>query len=205
MTLTQVGLLPLTMLPLTMLPLFLAGQAQAWTCVPPGGFIVENTLTEEEVLRQRSKGIADVIANALDGDIIVVGRFSRNVPTPFLHEEQLEGIRAQYWPPSENVQMPHQIEYTYLQAYSFEGQKLVDATLVPFSAEAIVARVSISAEYEGIVDVLPTTERDVIGILRSGYGGRALELTTSLCPSYYQIESAQMSDLLECYRDGLCK
>lgn len=197
------------LLPFTILCLFLAGQAQAWSCLPLTGPLYlnsENPLTEEEILRLGSQRIANYVGNALrDGDFIVIGQFSQNAQTPFLHEEQFEGIRAMYWPPTENVQMPYLIEYSYPGAYGFEGHKVVDATLVPLSVDAIDARVSISAEYEGIVDQLPEMESDVIGVLRSENGGRRFELTASICPSYYEIGPAQVADLLECYRDGSCQ
>lgn len=81
----------------------------------------------------------------------------------------------------------------------------MDGGLIPFEAENIDARVSIYANYEGIVDSLPPTEGDVIGVLRSFHDGTTLRLTTLLCPSYHQINSAQLADLLDCYGDGACQ
>jgi hypothetical protein len=195
-------------------PFVLADQVNAWSCLPVGSSIEisgDNAPTEEEILRQRSEGIAEYLHNSLrGGGVAVVGRFSRNVAVPFLHEDQLEGIRALYWPPAEDIQMPYRIEYTYTGAYTFVGHELIDAVLVPFSADVIDARVSISAEYEGIVDALPTTEFDVIGVLNTGSlntGSRlgTFELQASPCPSYFEIEPVQLTDLLECYADGSCQ
>ena len=189
-------------------PFVLAGQANAWSCLPVGGLIEisgDHAPTEEEILRQRSEGIAEYLHNSLrGGGITVVGRFSRNAAVPFLHEDQLEGIRELYSPPSEDVKMPYRIEYTYTGAYTFVGDELIDAVLVPFSADVIDARISISAEYEGIVDALPTTGFDVIGVLKTGDRLGAFELQASPCPSYVVIDPVQLTDLLECYADGSC-
>lgn len=100
--------------------------------------------------------------------------------------------------------MPYQVEYTYFNAFSFAGHEMEGTTLLPFSSGSIDMRVTISAEYEGIVDVLPTTEHVVIGVLKQGGAGRKFELTTSPCPSYIQIEQVQLVDLLECYEDAEC-
>ena len=189
--------------------LLLSGQARAWSCTPAGGFIIEdseNPLTAEEIRRLRSKWFANVLDNGrVDGDVVVFGQLFRKTHIPFLHEEQLDAIRARYWPPSDSVQMPYRIEYTYTDAYRFEGHQLLDGDLIPFVADSIDANVSISADYEGIIDTLPPTGSDVLGTLRAIYDGRRLELTTSLCPSYYQVSPAQVADLLECYNEGACR
>ena len=183
----------------------LAGQAQAWGCLPLVGMILydnDNPLTEEQVLRHRSKDIADYLRNTLQGDdVVVVGQFFRNTDLPFLHEDQLEGIRALYSSRSEDVQMPYLTEYAYIGAYRFEGHSLIDAGLVPYSGNSIDAHVSISADYGGIVDQLPITGVDIIGVIRVGSN---LEVTTSYCPSYFQIENSQVSDLLTCYEEAEC-
>jgi hypothetical protein len=194
---------------LTVVSLFLADQAQAFTCVDQYDLpeeIGENTPTIEEILRYRSKEIADTAAQTNEDRIVVIGRFTRNEPILFLHEEQLDGIRALYWPPTDDVVMPSRIEYTYNDAYSFEGHKIENAKLVPFSADALNVRVFITSEYEGLVDVLPETDREVIGTLhRDRYDARTFELSISFCPTYFQIEPAQVSDLLECYSSGSCQ
>ncbi|MEO9822204.1 MAG: hypothetical protein ABJ370_03060 [Paracoccaceae bacterium] len=192
----------------SLLLLALAGQAKAWSCVPLSGHIAPTIvpMTEHEVLRQFSRNVADYLRTVRqDNDIIVVGRFSRKTTIPFLHEDRLEGVRDLYEAHrSADVQMPYEIEYSYIGAFGFDGQKLVDATLVPFSVDQIDARVSISADYEGVVDVLPTTEHDVIGILRSNRDRNTFEVTSSICPTYFRIESNQLSDLLACYAEGNC-
>lgn len=174
-----------------------------------GGLILEvndNPLTEEEILRQRSKGIADRFPNTVwDEYVVVVGQFIKNTDPPFLHEEQLEEIRSLFWPPAENVQMPYQIEYTYLNAYRFEGHQILSGELVPLVVENIDARISIFAEYEGTVDSLPPTGSDVVGVLRPVLEGKRLELTASLCPTYHPIEPPQVIDLLACINEGECR
>lgn len=189
--------------------LLLAGQVQAFSCEPPGSFVVEsseNSLTSEETRRRYSEALADWFANAhRDSGFIVVGRFFRNNTPPLLHEEQLDDIRTLYWPGSEDVQMPNEIRYRYLGAYRFEGHRLENAVLVPFSTKVIDASVTISAEYAGVVDLLPKTETYVVGVLRPSFRANAYELTTSICPSYHQIETDQVADLLECYRIGPCR
>ncbi|MBE1292591.1 MAG: hypothetical protein GJ677_08890 [Rhodobacteraceae bacterium] len=140
---------------LIFMTLIAVGQAEAWSCGEPDVVFLENrenAPTEAEVLRHRSIAIAARLLDTLvDGEKIVVGRFKRNEPAPLLHEDQLDQIRAMYWPPSKDVKMPYSIEYTYFGVYSFTGHELVGATLVPFATSAIDAQVSISAEYEGIV------------------------------------------------------
>jgi len=196
---------------LLFLILFLApsDRAEAWSCSEWPPAISENSQnapTQQQLLRHHSIALSSRLPNTLaEGEKIVVGKFTRNTSTPFLHEKQLEDVRAMLWPPTEKVKMPFQIEYTYLDAYSFSGHKLEGSTLVQFTSGSVDLRVTISAEYEGIVDVLPTTEHDVMGVLKPGGAGRKFELTTSHCPSYIQIEPAQLSDLLKCYEEAMCR
>lgn len=198
MTLKRAGLLMIV-------SLCVGTQAHALSCSDPGDLMVapdEEPPTRSEILRLRSISIA----NARKGeDIIVVGQFSRNSPVPFLHDEQFDDITAMLGFDHSDVQRPHWIEFSYPWAYSFDGHKVDDARLVPFSSDAIGARVTISAEYEGIVDQLPAASSDVIGVLRSQYGGRSFELTTDSCPTYDPADPAQVSDLLTCYREGECQ
>jgi len=100
--------------------------------------------------------------------------------------------------------MPYRIEYTYFGAFSFTGHEIVGATVVPFATSVIDAQVSISAEYEGIVDALPTTESNVIGVLRTGRNEQGFKIETFPCPSYFEINQDQLSDLMKCYSEGLC-
>lgn len=187
--------------------LFNMGEARAFSCMPPGLVIEADKAfqTEQQVLRHRSISISDRFSNLSDSYFIVVGRFERNSDKPFLHEEQLENIRAMYWPPSEEIKMPYQIEYYYLDAFSFEGYKIDAGKKFAFPTKPINARISISAEYEGVIDLLPKTGVNVIGVLRTVFGGRAYELTTAICPTYYEIDDAQIFDLHACYQDGSCR
>ncbi|WP_037317337.1 hypothetical protein [Ruegeria halocynthiae] len=186
------------------LSLFQAGEANALSCEEPEVSIFEHLLPQDKVLRLRSLSLAEILKNKRDGEVMVLGRFYNKVKLPFLHEEQIEAIRAQYWPPSENVQMPDHIEYTYSGAYRFEGHQFIDGEFIPLVAEEVDARFSISILYYGIVDLLPPTEIDVVGALRLTKGVNIYEVTTSVCPTYEQVEPAQMADLLQCFADGEC-
>ncbi|WP_282118285.1 hypothetical protein [Ruegeria atlantica] len=187
------------------LSLFQAGEANALSCEEPEESIFESLLPQDKILRLRSLSLAKILENKRDGEVMVLGRFYKKAKRPFLHEEQLEAIRARYWPPSENVQMPNHIEYTYLSAYRFEGHQYIEGKLIPFVAENIDARFSISATYEGIVDLLPPTEIDVLGALQLTNVEEAYEVTTSICPAYEQIEPDQAADLFQCFADGECQ
>lgn len=182
-------------------------KASAWSCVFPEllVFPVDEPLpSEEEMLRLRSIELSKFVRVRQDADIVVFGQFFKNEASPFLHERQLEDIRALYWPPSKNTQMPARIEYTYFDAYRFEGHQILGGELVPFADESIDIRISISAEYEGMADTLPPTSQDVIGVLRSSPRRNRLELNASACPTYISIESSQLADLLACISDGEC-
>ncbi len=187
------------------LSLFQAGEANALICEELEESIFERLLPQDKVLRLRSLSLAEILENKRDGEVMVLGRFYKTTKLPFLHEEQLEAILAQYWPPSEDVQMPWQIEYFYLSAYRFEGHQFIDGKFIPFTAENIDARFSISAHYGGMFDKLPPTEIDVIGALQFTNGEKTYEVTTSPCPTYEQIEPSQAVDLLQCFVDGECR
>ena len=190
-------------LPLAVALALQAQTATAWSCIFPIQF-VEGSISEEEMRRQTSKAIFEHLLSSPKGDLVVFGQFTKNVEVPFLHEEQLEEIRGLFWPPAENVQMPYQIEYTYLDAFRFEGHQILNDELVPLVKEGIDVRISISAEYEGIADVFPPLGSDVIGVLRSVLEGRRLELTATPCPTYLPIEPSQVKDLLTCIDEGEC-
>jgi len=194
---------------LTALSLFQAEKASAWTCIYPEGLAIEESkesaLSEVEVLRMHSLWFADHLLTRRDGDVLVLGQFTKNASLPFLHEEQYQEIQKQYWPVSEKIQMPHQIEYTYLDAYRFEGHQIVEGQLVPFEVADIDAHVTISSNYSGTVDSLPPLESVVIGVLQSYRDGKRLELTTSICPTYHPIQPDQIADLLQCFADGACQ
>ncbi|MEM8836529.1 MAG: hypothetical protein AAGE89_00425 [Pseudomonadota bacterium] len=201
---------PARVLSLILVSFFIATDAQAWDCDHVESFYVKNgedTLSKTELLRKQTRKFAEVIAGASrqEGQFVVVGRFSKNSSAPFLHEEQLEDIRSKFWPPSKDVEMPQRIEYTYGRAYSFQGYRFIDGKFVPFSVDAINARVSISSNYQGIVDVLPETEIDVLGILRSRVDWKVHELTTSYCPTYLKLSPDMLDDLISCYDEGACK
>ena len=186
---------------------FQAETASAWSCVYPELLVFpadEPVPSEEEELRLRSIAIWKFVQARQDADLVVFGQFFRNQASPFLHEQQLENIRALYWPPSKNTQMPARIEYAYFDAYRFEGHQILNGKLVPFADERIDIRISIFAEYEGIVDVLPLTSRDVIGVLRPSLGRNRLEIEASPCRTYTPIESSQLADRLACISDGEC-
>ncbi len=187
---------------------FRPDTANAWTC----SFLdrlfhlnSQTSQTEAELLRDKSLLFAEHLSTRRDGEFVVFGRLFKTAASPFLHEEQLEGIRALYWPPSEAVQMPNRIEYTYLGAYRFEGHRLLDGILIQFVAEDIDARVSISSEYEGIVDLLPPTDIYVAGILRRYQNNKRVELVTSPCPTFYSISPLEQADLLKCFAEGACE
>ncbi len=194
-----------------LLTCFLALQAQtasAWICTFPEVILAsadEPLPSEEEMLRLRSIEISKFVQASQDSDIVVFGQFLKNEASPFLHEQQLENIRALYWSPSKNTQMPAQIEYTYFDAYRFEGHQILNGELVPFADEGIDIRISIFAEYEGIADALPPTSRDLIGVLRSSQRRNRLEIDASPCPTYLPIGSSQLADLLACINDGECR
>jgi hypothetical protein len=184
-----------------------AETASAWSCVFPELFVVpidEPLPSEEELLRLRSIELSKFVRVRQDADLVVYGRFFKNDPSPFLHEGQLENIRALYWPPSKTTQMPAQIEYTYFDAYRFEGHQIMNGELIPFADEGIDIRISIFAEYEGIADALPPTSEDVIGVLLPSRGLNRLEIEASACPTYIPIEASQLADLLTCIKSGEC-
>ena len=184
-----------------------AETASAWSCAYPEMLvrpIDEHLTSEEEVLRIRSIEISKFIEARQDVDLVVFGQFFKNEASPFLHERQLENIRELYWPPSESTQMPAQIEYTYFDAYRFEGHQILNGKLVPFADKSIDVRISIFAEYEGMADALPLTSRDVIGVLRPSQRQNRLEVVASPCPTYIPIEPSQLADLLACISDGDC-
>lgn len=193
-----------------LLMVFLALQvetASAWSCIFPEVLFVpadESLPSEEEMLRLRSIDLSKFVQASQDADLVVFGQFFKNDASPFLHEQQLENIRALYWPPSKNTRMPAQIEYTYFDAYRFEGHQILDGELVPFVDDGIDIRISIFAEYEGIADALPPTSRDVIGVLRPSLRRNKLEIVASACPTYTPIGSSQLADLLACINDGEC-
>lgn len=187
------------------LSLFPAGEANALICEELEESFFERWLPQDKALRLRSLSLAEILENKREGEVKVLGRFYKTTELPFLHEEQLEAILSQYWPPSEDVQMPWQIEYFYFSAYRFEGYQLVDGKFIPFTAESIDARFSISAHYFGMSDELPPTEIDVLGALQFSNGENAYEVTTSPCPTYEQVEPSQVADLLECFADDECR
>ncbi|MEP3945429.1 hypothetical protein [Ascidiaceihabitans sp.] len=182
--------------------------AKAWSCPIPGEpLIVDNALspTGDAWLRRKSQWLAQHFEyENTDPIVTVVGQFSRTSTTPFLHETLVDQMRAMYWPLTDDVQMPMTTEFTYQSAYSFEGHKIEGTMLVPFVAQHIRMRIAISADYGGIMDTLPRTESMVIGILHSTHNGKALELVTSFCPTYFPISPEQLSDFLECKSSGEC-
>ncbi len=194
-----------------LLTCFWALQAEtvsAWSCTFPEVFFFPadgSVPSEEEMLRLRSIELSKFVQASQDSDLVVFGKFFKNKASPFLHERQLENIRALYWPPSKNTQMPAQIEYTYFDAYRFEGHQILNGELVPFADEDIDIRISIFAEYEGIADALPPASRDVIGVLRPSLRRNKLEIGASPCPTYIPIGSSQLVDLLACINDGECR
>lgn len=194
-----------------LLMFFLAAQAQtasAWSCTFSEALLVpadEPVPSEEEMLRLRSIELSKFVQFGQEADLVVFGQFIKNETSPFLHERQLENIRALYWPPSKSTQMPAKIEYTYIDAYRFEGHQILNGELVPFADEGIDIRISIFAEYEGIADALPPTSRDVIGMLRPSIRRNKLEIVSSHCPTYFPIGSSQLTDLLACISEGECR
>lgn len=194
----------------SILPLVFAGQALAWGCIPAGGLIIEpdenSSITEKDIIRTRSKWYAERLRQAASGqDVVVFGKLFRNRPGVFLHELQVGGLRDMYDSPPSGVKLPWQLQYTYPEAYRFEGHIFENGTLRPFSVGGIDARVSISEDYEGIMDALPVTDTDVLGVLRSIRSGNRFELTLSPCPSYYQLDQDELADLLDCYAEGVCQ
>lgn len=151
---------------------------------------------------------AERFAGKGEDDLVVVGRFTQTDERSFLHLDQLDELRGMYWPRSDSTMMPMNIEYWYRSAFRFDGSQIVDGSLVPFSSTHIDACVSISAEYEGIVDQLPVTDQDVIGVLHLAWSSAeysTYELSASVCPSYDPAKPAQLQDLLACYREGECQ
>nr|WP_319948221.1 hypothetical protein [uncultured Shimia sp.] len=185
------------------------GKVSAWNCNLPEALVFptdETSLSEKEMLRFRSLALSKFLQPRQEADVVVFGQFFKNSTSPFLHEEQLESIRALYWPPSEDIQMPAKMEYTYFDALRFEGLQILDGELVPFIAESVDVRISILAENEGIVDALPPTGDEVIGVLRSPMTGRkSLEATASPCPTYLPVEPFQLADLLVCINNRECR
>ena len=185
-----------------------AKTASALNCALPEVLLFpedNSVLSEEEMLRLRSIELSKVVQVSQDVDLVVFGQFFKNEASPFLHEQQLENIRALFWPPSQTTQMPAQIEYTYFDAYRFEGHQILNGELVPLVDEGIDIRISIFAEYQGMADALPPTSRDVIGVLRPSPRRNKLEINASPCPTYTPIESSQLADLLTCINDGECR
>lgn len=182
-------------------------EARAWSCTFPEVLLFpadEPVPSEEEMLRLRSIELSKLVQASQETDLVVFGKFSKNEASPFLHEQQLENIRALYWPPSKNIQMPAQIEYTYFDVYRFEGHQILNGELVPFADEGIDIRISIFAEYGGLADALPPTSQDVIGVLRPSLRRNKLEIDASPCPTYIPIGSSQLANLLACINDGEC-
>ena len=184
--------------------------AYALSCALPGVLLppipIDGPLpSEEEMQRFRSVEIWKFIQVRQDADFVVVGHFSKTEATPFLHEQQLENIRALYRSPSQNTQMPARIDYTYFDAYRFEGHQILNGELVPFSDESIDIRISMFADYAGLADALPPTSGDVIGVLRPSPRRNRLEIVALACHTYIPIESSQLADLLTCIRDGECR
>ncbi len=199
------------LLPLLFLALCFGQKALAFQCWPPEAVHLETLPGEAgpdttSPLRRRSLGLADVIEKTRqDNDIVIVGRFSRNIEDPLFHETQLEHIHRMYSGTAKEGQMPVWIEYLYFRAFRFEGHRLDHTVLSPFSATNIHARVSISGDYGGIVSILPETGQDVIGILRAGPKGKSYEVDSGYCPSYYSIDPHELDDLMACYREGACR
>ncbi len=182
----------------------------AFTCEPPGAHVISHTeqpFSRAEKLRLHSTDLARHLAWQMhDGDgKIVVGRFFRNTTKQFLHEKHYESIQYAYWPPSDETQMPARIEYSYQGVFRFEGSQISDGKLVPFSAKEIDAHITISSDYSGVVDQIPAIDREVIGVLKSSRNGRAFQVTTSICPTYFMVEGEQVKDLLACFDQGECK
>lgn len=185
-----------------------AETASAWICAFPElrAFPIDEPFpSEEEMLRLRSIELSKFVQSGQEANLVVFGQFFKNEASPFLHERQLENILALYRSPSENTQLPTQIEYTYFDAYRFEGHQILNGELLPFEEENIDIRISIFDAYEGIVDGLPLTSRDVIGVLRPSQRRNRLEVTASPCPTYTPIETSQLADLLACISDGECR
>lgn len=184
-------------------------QANALSCVNPNIALYasgEAGKTEQDLIRIRSVQFAASFAyDSQDGDVLVFGQFSKALRGPFFHERQHESIWALDPKVSSDVQMPHKVEYSYLGAFSFVGNKVVNGTLVPLTVEVIDAHISFSTQYvDGFYDRLPPTETNVIGVLKPSRGGQTKKLTTSVCPTYFGIDNSQISDLLQCYQDGVC-
>jgi len=187
--------------------LSIPGPAKAWTCQGPDLVIYDTSQTvptQAEVLRQTSLNLAKTFGRLDQNEFIVFGEFQRNSVGRFLHETLLEDLRALYGAPSDTVEMPIETEFTYLRAYRFVGHRHVHGNLAPFSSATIDARVSISAEYEGLVDMLPKERLHVVGVLRSKEIGAGFELRTGFCPSYFAVSPALQADILRCYADGMC-
>jgi len=190
-----------------------AGKVSAFSCEFPEALVLLNDPTlnengampsEKELLRFRSIVLAESF-QARDGAVVVYGQFFKNEDSPFLHEKLLENIRSLYSRPSENTQLPVQIEYTYFNAYRFSGHQILNGELVPFVDDGVHVRISIFDAHEGMVDALPPTARDVFGMLRPSSKGKGMEVIASTCPTYLTIEPDQLADLLVCKRDGACR
>ena len=197
---------------LAVLLLLQAEKVSAFSCVFPQALspqalspIDETLPTEEELQRLRSIELSKYIQARKDTDLVVFGQFFKNEEAPFLHEKQLEDVRSLYWPPSENTQLPAQIEYTYFDAYRFIGYQILNGELVPLIDEGVDIRISIYAEYEGIVDALPLTTTEVLGMLRPSPKRNSMEIVATACPTYIPIDPSQLADLLTCMSEGECR
>ncbi len=193
---------------LVVLSLAIPAPAQAVICWFPHDPVLEagaDLPSEAEHLRYRSQAFSRWLGRRnSERDVIIVGRFSQNSEEPFFHEEKIVRLRRLFSSGTTDTMMPSQIDYTYRNAFSFDGLQLIDGASHPFQADSIDMRITISEEYEGVVDVLPSTGHDVIGILRSVREGAAWEIDSWICPSYLPIEAAQVEDLLACYNEGAC-
>ncbi len=184
--------------------------AHAFTCDFPGIRLAtdtQETTGPAEELRSHSIAITQNLAfqMQLSQGKVVVGQFHRNSTRRFLHEAQVDEIQSLYWPPSDETEMPNNVEYSYLGAYRFEGHEISGGVLIPFSADKIDTYVTVSSDYSGVVDVLPNTDQILVGFLKKPNEKEAFRLTTAICPTYFSTDPDQLADLLECIKQGECE
>lgn len=88
-----------------------ANSAVSWSCAIPNTIDPNNPQSEAELMREQSLQYAEYFGRRDEGDLIVLGRFTKTDEHDFFHLEQLDQIRGMYWPRSESTTMPSKIQY----------------------------------------------------------------------------------------------
>lgn len=180
--------------------LFLATNANALQCLSPLSSSIPSEASEDEKKQTRLKALVELITPDESDSFVIFGKFSRISKLPFTHMAEHQNRHSRRYNGREKSErFPDEIQYTYRDALSFKGIRIIKDDMEEFRTNQTNLIVT---EQDGWSGQVPDFETTIIGRISPNKADKnRFDIHAWICPTFHKVSHVEFQNALTCLQN----